>query len=133
MYRVITNTPSKMPKIVKITVSEVSSTGYRVTAQIEASRGISKVLMPTWTEANGQDDFSFGIRQVFHRILQHVISVRQIIKMSMEPILHMFMYMMRMEILHLKERMCHLTRIHKMAIQVCFFVMENGSIIRMER
>lgn len=24
--------------------------------QIEASRGISKVLMPTWTEANGQDD-----------------------------------------------------------------------------
>lgn len=56
MYRVITNTPSKMPKIVKITVSEVSSTGYRVTAQIEASRGISKVLMPTWTEANGQDD-----------------------------------------------------------------------------
>ena len=50
MYRVITNTPSKMPKIVKITVSEVSSTGYRVTAQIEASRGISKVLMPTWTE-----------------------------------------------------------------------------------
>ena len=56
MYRVITNTPSKMPKIVKITVSEVSSTGYRVTAQIEASRGISKVLLPTWTEANGQDD-----------------------------------------------------------------------------
>ena len=56
MYRVITNTPSKMPKIVKITVSEVSSTGYRVTAQIEASRGISKVLLPTWTKANGQDD-----------------------------------------------------------------------------
>lgn len=56
MYRVITNTPSKMPKIVKITVSEVSSTGYRVTAQFEASRGISKVLLPTWTEANGQDD-----------------------------------------------------------------------------
>ena len=56
MYRVITNTPSKMPKIVKITVSEVSSTGYRVTAQIEASRGISKVLLPTWTEVNGQDD-----------------------------------------------------------------------------
>ena len=56
MYRVITNTPSKMPKIVKITVSEVSSTGYRVTAQFEASRGVSKVLMPTWTEANGQDD-----------------------------------------------------------------------------
>ena len=56
MYRVITNTPSKMPKIVKITVSDVSSTGYRVTAQFEASRGVSKVLMPTWTEANGQDD-----------------------------------------------------------------------------
>ena len=46
----------KCQKIVKITVSEVSSTGYRVTAQIEASRGISKVLLPTWTEANGQDD-----------------------------------------------------------------------------
>lgn len=56
MYRVITNTPSKMPKIVKLTVSEVNSTGYRITVQFEAARGVSKVLMPTWTENNGQDD-----------------------------------------------------------------------------
>ena len=59
MYRVITTTPSKMPKIVKLTVSEVSSTGYRVTAQFEAASGVSKVLMPTWTENNGQDDLTW--------------------------------------------------------------------------
>lgn len=55
-YRVVVSMPSKMPKIVKITISDVSSKGYRVTAQFEASKGVSKVMMPTWTENNGQDD-----------------------------------------------------------------------------
>lgn len=132
MYRVITNTPSKMPKIVKITVSEVSSTGYRVTAQIEASRGISKVLMPTWTEANGQDDLVWHQASVSQNTATCYIRTSDHKNEYGTYITHVYVYDADGDFA-LKERMCHLTRIHKMAIQVCFFVMENGSIIRMER
>ncbi|MBR3642049.1 MAG: N-acetylmuramoyl-L-alanine amidase, partial [Parasporobacterium sp.] len=44
------------PKIQNVQISEVSQTGYRVTAQISAPAGVKEVLMPTWTSANGQDD-----------------------------------------------------------------------------
>jgi hypothetical protein len=47
---------STAPSIGTITVSEISASGYRVTAQISAPAGVKEVLMPTWTEANGQDD-----------------------------------------------------------------------------
>ncbi len=47
--------PSEMT-ISNVTISEVTSAGYRVTAIVNAPNGISKVQMPTWTEANGQDD-----------------------------------------------------------------------------
>ena len=39
-----------------VSITEVSSSGYRVTAKLNAPSGVSKVLMPTWTTANGQDD-----------------------------------------------------------------------------
>ena len=39
-----------------VSVTELSASGYRVTAKINAPSGVSKVLMPTWTNANGQDD-----------------------------------------------------------------------------
>ncbi|MBQ6550880.1 MAG: GBS Bsp-like repeat-containing protein, partial [Lachnospiraceae bacterium] len=37
-------------------VTELTSDGYRVTAVFNAPEGVAQVLMPTWTEANGQDD-----------------------------------------------------------------------------
>ena len=55
-YRVVVQAPSKMPKIVNITVSDVSNAGYRVTVMFDAYMGVSHVLMPTWTKNNGQDD-----------------------------------------------------------------------------
>ena len=39
-----------------VSITELSASGYRVTAKINAPSGVSKVLMPTWTSANGQDD-----------------------------------------------------------------------------
>ena len=39
-----------------VSITELSASGYRVTAKINAPSGVSKVLMPTWTNANGQDD-----------------------------------------------------------------------------
>ena len=40
----------------QLVVENVSSAGYTVRAVIEAPAGVKEVLMPTWTEANGQDD-----------------------------------------------------------------------------
>ena len=49
-------TPSSSLSIGDVYVTELSASGYRVTAKINAPSGVSKVLMPTWTNANGQDD-----------------------------------------------------------------------------
>ena len=47
---------SQTPAIADVSVTELSSSGYRVTAKISAPAGVKKVQMPTWTSANGQDD-----------------------------------------------------------------------------
>ena len=49
-------TPSSSLSIGDVSITELSASGYRVTAKINAPSGVSKVLMPTWTNANGQDD-----------------------------------------------------------------------------
>ena len=40
----------------KIKISNVSSKGYQIEATFKATYGASSVLMPTWTEKDGQDD-----------------------------------------------------------------------------
>ena len=50
------STPSGSLSVGDVSITEVSSSGYRVTAKLNAPTGVSKVLMPTWTTANGQDD-----------------------------------------------------------------------------
>ena len=47
---------TKGPEISNIRITEVSSGGYRVTCTVTDASGVAKVKMPTWTEANGQDD-----------------------------------------------------------------------------
>ena len=49
------------PEITDVTVSNVTSEGYRVTATFTAPAGLKEVLMPTWTEANGQDDLQWHV------------------------------------------------------------------------
>ena len=44
------------PVISNIVVSDISSTGYRVTCNISDDVKISKVQFPTWTDHDGQDD-----------------------------------------------------------------------------
>ena len=60
-----TNAP---PEITDITVSDVTPEGYRVTATFNAPAGVRQIQMPTWTEANGQDDLQWysGIIQDEH-------------------------------------------------------------------
>lgn len=49
--------PEKLvPKITKVETSEVTSSGYRVTAEFTSPAGVREVVMPTWTSKNGQDD-----------------------------------------------------------------------------
>ena len=47
---------SNPPVITDLVVSDLTQNGYTVTASITSSKPISEVLMPTWTDANGQDD-----------------------------------------------------------------------------
>ncbi len=44
------------PVIKDAKITDVSSTGYTVSCTVTAAAGIAKVEMPTWTDANGQDD-----------------------------------------------------------------------------
>ena len=52
---------SSDPEIKKVTISNITAEGYQITAEISAPAGVKEVLMPTWTEKNGQDDL------VWHR------------------------------------------------------------------
>ena len=48
----------------KIEISNVSSKGYQVDATFQATYGVSRVLMPTWTEKGGQDDLIWHTAKV---------------------------------------------------------------------
>ncbi|MBQ4565476.1 MAG: RICIN domain-containing protein [Oscillospiraceae bacterium] len=56
---------TEAPVISEVEVSNVTSTGYTVTCTVTDNVGISKVLMPTWTEASGQDDIMWGDATTF--------------------------------------------------------------------
>lgn len=45
-----------VPVISDVTVSDVSETGYMVSCTVTDESGIDRVMFPTWTEWNGQDD-----------------------------------------------------------------------------
>ena len=45
-----------LPIIKTAVASNITSSGYDVTATFDAPAGVVSVLMPTWTEKNGQDD-----------------------------------------------------------------------------
>jgi len=47
---------STKPTISRITVSEQSASGYRVTVTFTAPAGVKEVKMPSWSDVNGQDD-----------------------------------------------------------------------------
>ena len=47
---------NEAPVIESAKVTEVTSEGYTVTCKITDDVGVTKVLMPTWTAKNGQDD-----------------------------------------------------------------------------
>ena len=47
------------PAIISAQATDLSASGYTVTATFSAPAGLSRVLMPTWTDANGQDDLTW--------------------------------------------------------------------------
>ena len=48
--------PAAKLAVTSIKITNKTSSGYRVTATFTAPAGVQKVLMPTWTARNGQDD-----------------------------------------------------------------------------
>lgn len=89
---VIVDMPSRMPKIKKITISDVNRAGYRVTAQFEASAGVSKVLMPTWTENNGQDDLIWYQAAVSQNTASYYVPVSEHRNEAGKYITHVYVY-----------------------------------------
>ena len=47
------------PVVSNVTVSKVSSKGYRITCNVDDDIGITEVSFPTWTDNNGQDDIIY--------------------------------------------------------------------------
>ncbi len=53
------NKDSVSPTISSITISKVSSSGYRVSCSVSDNVGVTRVAFPTWTSKNGQDDITW--------------------------------------------------------------------------
>ena len=47
---------TQAPAISDIKVTDVNQSGYKVTCTVKDNVGVTSVKMPTWTDANGQDD-----------------------------------------------------------------------------
>ena len=53
---VFTALDKEAPVISDIKISNITCEGYTVTCTVKDNVGVTKVTMPTWTDANGQDD-----------------------------------------------------------------------------
>ena len=51
---------NSMPILFNVRVSNVTENGYTITAKVEGNNNFDKVLFPTWTKNNGQDDIVWG-------------------------------------------------------------------------
>lgn len=48
------------PTISEVKITDHTSEGYTLTCRVTDASGVTKVMFPTWTEANGQDDLMGG-------------------------------------------------------------------------
>ena len=53
------NTESTM-SISDVQIIDIGTTGYTIKCKVSSNKGIAKVLFPTWTKRNGQDDIVWG-------------------------------------------------------------------------
>ena len=90
--RVIVQIPSRMPKILKIMISDITKSGYRVKAQFETPVGGTKVLMPTWTRKNGQDDLVWHKAKISGNIAECYVPVSNHKNETGEYITHVYVY-----------------------------------------
>ncbi|WP_270505601.1 lectin-like protein [Eubacterium limosum] len=56
----LTPTDTTPPTISEVKITDQTSEGYTVTCRVTDVSGVIKVMFPTWTEANGQDDLMGG-------------------------------------------------------------------------
>ncbi len=65
VYRITVKVPAAQPtaklQVKSVSTTNVTSSGYQVTAVVEAPAGIKQVLIPTWTAKNGQDDIIWHV------------------------------------------------------------------------
>ncbi len=56
IYIIVPDKDTVAPTITDVTISQVTSKGYRVTCRVSDNVGVTSVRFPTWTDNNGQDD-----------------------------------------------------------------------------
>ena len=66
-----------LPIIKTAVASNITSSGYDVTATFDAPAGVVSVLMPTWTEKNGQDDLVWHYASVSGNAATFHVNVSQ--------------------------------------------------------
>ena len=76
----------------KIEISNVSSKGYQVDATFQATYGVSRVLMPTWTEKGGQDDLIWHTAKVSGNTASFYINTSAHNGESGHYITHVYLY-----------------------------------------
>lgn len=70
------NVKDESPIIKDIKISDVSSQGYLVTATVTDDYKLDKVLFPTWTSANGQDDIVWGEGKINGNVVSYRVYVK---------------------------------------------------------
>ncbi|MGI6107319.1 MAG: DUF5722 domain-containing protein [Lachnospiraceae bacterium] len=78
--------------ITSIEITNITSSGYDVTAAFTAPGGVDYVLMPTWTDANGQDELKWYQASVSGNTATYHVSVSEHNNESGKYITHVYVY-----------------------------------------
>ena len=94
-------------RIVSTSITEQSSSGYRVNVTFSADAGVSRVMMPTWTEANGQDDIVWHQASVSGNTASFYVPVSAHKGESGAYITHIYVYDSTGTVCAIKGRKCN--------------------------
>ena len=57
---------NKAPELSEINVIDITAQGYTITCKVSDEYGLDKILFPTWTDVNGQDDLVWHEGTIFN-------------------------------------------------------------------
>jgi len=82
---------NKPPKIYDIKIENLPGK-YKITAKISDDYGIEKVLFPTWTQKNGQDDIIWGEGKISNGTVTYIVDMKDHNYEIKDYITHIYVY-----------------------------------------